>query len=931
MKFSLSLPQEERNFFEQSIAEVKEALRELIKSDVSISPLLKILERLKANETQRFKKWHRQEIKGREIAQCRSDLIDFIIGELFEIALKENKISLKNGGLCMISLGGYGRRELSPYSDIDILFVQEGELIKDSSQKIVSSILMALWDLNLKLGYATRSLLEAINYANEDMLTKTAMLEMRFLKGDREIFKKLKEQFFKKCIYGKEKKYVSWRLEDLQRMHEKFGKTVFMQEPNIKSGKGGLRDYQNLLWVANVHKKVSYLSQLVELKFLRESERRKLEKSESFLLSVRQEMHDQEKRAQDRLTLRLQGVVATALGYPQRNILKRSEAFMKDYYEKTRDIYLITSLVLERMKLLEKRQNLITSFFSRKFNVEKNDGFLLKNGVIFPEHRNVFNKDPSRMMKVFYLAQTKGAEFSPELSDLIKRRLLLVDHQFQESIENRNIFFLILSRKGEVGRILRMMHDLGFLGKYIPEFGALTCLVQHEFYHQYTADEHTLVCIEKIDQLLFNSDSKLFRYSTLFKNLDDPEILYLGMLLHDIGKAANVSKHAKASASNATKIANRLQLYGERRQQLLTLIAFHGELGTVARTRDLEDFTTVSNFAKIVQTIPTLNALMILTLADGMGTADAQWSDWKEQLVWNLFQKTKNYLEKGGHFFKEIESYRRSLEKKMRMLLGSEFNEEIKVHFDQMPARYFRMVDPEPLKEHVQIFRNFFERFKNKQINILEPEIRWKEHAEQGYTKVLICGWDRKYLLEKIAAAFLLAGINILGADIFTRTDHLTLDIFRVNSVRRDSLINEKEKRIMEKNLKEFLKTTEKPNFKKPEPHSLNQWKVTTDEILPRVAIDSHSHPIYTLVEVEAPDRQGLFYDLLGVFNQQEISIDLARIATEMRAAFDTFYVLKKGGKKIEDSREKEALQQALTKAIKSNSLKVKKELVTSD
>lgn len=590
---------------------------------------------------------------------------------------------------------------------------------------------------------------------------------------------------------------------------------------------------------------------------------------------------------------------------------------MKDYYEKTREIYLITSLVLERMKLLEKRQNVIASFFSKKFNVEKIDGFLLKKGTIFPEHHNIFNKEPHRMMRAFHLAQMRGAEFSPELSDLIKRRLLLVDHRFQEAMENRNIFLLILSRKGEVGRILRLMHDLGFLGKYLPEFGALTCLVQHEFYHHYTADEHTLVCIEKIDQLLFSNDPKIFRYSTLFKNLDDPAILYLSMLLHDTGKAANVSEHAKASAADAKKIAERFHLYGERLQRLLTLVEYHGELGTIARSRDLEDFTTISNFAKIVQTTPTLHALMILTLADGMGTADVQWSDWKEQLVWNLFEKTKNYLEIGIHFFKKIDANRVGMEEQARGVLGTGFSEEIRAHFDQMPERYFRMIEPQLLTEHLQMFRIFFERFKNNQANILEPEIRWKEHFEQGHTEVWICGWDRRYLLEKIAASFLIAGINLLGADIFTRTDHLTLDIFRVNSVRRDSLINEKEKRTMERSLKEFLNTTEKPIFKKPEPHSLSQRQAIEEGmILPRVVIDSHSHPIYTLVEVEASDRQGLFYDLVQVFSQRGLSIDLARIATEMGGAFDTFYVLNSHGEKIEDADEKESLQRQLAVAI---------------
>lgn len=952
MKNFSSLQSEERKEIEDFIKEARDSLKKESEKKLRSDSFLKILQKLKNSSNQYFKNLNRQGVKGKDIDQCRSDLTDFIVGEIFERAFKESSLALeekqqfrlpigknknsfkieriatggknKNNGISIIALGGYGRRELSQHSDIDILFLQEEGIRKSSLEEIVSSILMVLWDLGFKVGHATRSFAEVMKHANQDMLSKTALLEMRYIKGDKKSFKKLKEQFYRKCLYGKEKKYISWRLEDLQKMHEKFGKTVFMQEPNIKSGKGGLRDYQNLLWIATVHTKASTLSQLVKLKYLRESERRKLERNESFLLNVREEMHFQEKRAQDRLTLRLQGVIAKALGYPQKDILKRSEAFMKDYYEKTREIHLITTLALERMNLLGKRRNIISAFLSKKFNREKEDGFLLRGGIIFPEHRHIFNKDPHRMMKAFYLAQIKSAEFSPELSELIKKRLLLVDHRFQESLKNRDLFFLILSRKGEVGRILRLMHDLGFLGKYLPEFGALTCLVQHEFYHQYTADEHTLVCIEKIDQLLFTNNQKLFRYGALFKNLDDPAILYLAMLLHDIGKAANTPHHAKASLKSAERIATRLGLNGERKERLLTLIEHHGELGVSARTRDLEDVTTTSHLAKIVQTLPTLEALMILTLADGMGTADAQWSDWKEQLVWSLFEKTKNYLDHGGQFFKKAEEERVALEEKVKLLLGKSFSEEIRVHFEQMPERYFRTVEPAVLIEHLKVFRNFFERFEEQQryqISILDPEIYWKEHLEQGYTEVWICGWDRKYLLEKIAAAFLMAGINILGADIFTRADQVTLDIFRVNSVRRDSVITEKEKQIMEQSLKGFLKTIEKPFFKQPAPYSLSHWKPEVEGVLPRVVVDSHSHPIYTLVEVEAPDRQGLFYDLLGIFSQQGISIDLARIATEMRAAFDTFYVLNAAGKKIETAKEKEMLAQELVTAILTKTL----------
>src|SRR3990167_1051094 len=472
---------------------------------------LKLFQRFQKSQEQRLKRWHASGGSGREIVQRRSDFIDILFKEIFDLVVKQvvGKPTLK--GICVGAFGGYGRREMNPFSDVDIMFIHKEEQPTPAMEKIISSILMVLWDLGFKVGHATRSIGDSIEHANKEMLSKTAMLECRILAGDKETFKSFKEKFKKHCVLGHEKKYIAWRLENFQYLREKFGKSVFMQEPNIKSGSGGLRDYQNILWIAIFKVGTASLCRLVELKFLRESERKKLENSYDFLLRVRNEMHYQEGRANDQLTLLLQGKVATALGYPQRHIIRRSEAFMKDYYERTRDIFLITSAVLGRMKLTTKKSHLLGCLFQRKKKKELVDGFLIQDKMLFPVEKENFSKDPFRMMQAFYLAQLRSLDFSPELSDLIKRRLKLVDRTFQYSKEVRGIFLAILARKGEVGRILRMMHDLGFLGKYLPEFGALTCLVQHEFYHRYTADEHTLVCIEKIDNLFNTNDKKFSR------------------------------------------------------------------------------------------------------------------------------------------------------------------------------------------------------------------------------------------------------------------------------------------------------------------------------------------------------------------------------------------------------------------------------------
>src|SRR3990167_2149920 len=447
---------------------------------------------------------------------------------------------------------------------------------------------------------------------------------------------------------------------------------------------------------------------------------------------------------------------------------------------------------------------------------------------------------------------------------------------------------------------------------------------------------------------IHTNDKKFSRYTTIFKNLDDPAMLYLGMLLHDTGKAANFRCHAEARTKATNKVVRRLQLTGERGSLLLTLVESHGELGSVARTRNLDDFTEIQSFATIVKNLATLDTLMILTLADGMGTGDAQWSDWKEQLVWSLYDQTKRYLEVGASLFDEMYRDRSLMEKKVAELLTEDFKEEIRAHFELMPERYFRTEEPSLIAEHLQLFRSFFVRLQNcgqmyksssncfcssrsrlpssishlpsptaAAVSPLDSEVRWIEHPDSGHTEVWICGWDRKQLLERIAEAFLSQEINILSADVFTRGDGLTFDIFRVTSVRPDPFLNEKEKKLMERRLRELLELIDyEPNKINSKRAYLNEEKGVSWVQNVRVDIDNQSHPIYTLVEIEVPDRCGLFYDLLRALHYRGISIDLARITTERKAALDTFYILGADGKKITDQKSIKELKQRLLEEV---------------
>lgn len=866
-------------------------------------------------EEHRLRMWHKSGGGGREVARQRSDLVDILFRELFEGIVRNIAPKGLPDSIVVAAFGGYGRRELTPSSDIDIMFLLPRAQVAKVSEDAITQTITALWDIGFKVGHSTRSIPQAIKLGNSDMVTKTSFLECRYLTGHRELFNEFKERYEKECVNGREAEYIAWRLANQREMRVKYGASVFMQEPNVKNGMGGLRDYQSLLWLSYFKERLTSTSKLAEQRYLRDTERRSLEKAYDFLLRVRTEMHYVMNRPQDGLTLQLQGRVASDFNYPQRHILRRVEAFMRDYYRQTRDIHLITSSAIERMHLIPEKPNI---FSILKPRAEKFDGFIAKGGKLYAESRETFAEDDFRLIRAFHHAQVRQLEFSSELRDSIRRRLRLVDRTFQYARVARETFLAILSRKGEVGRILREMHDLGFLGRYIPEFGALTCLVQHEFYHRYTADEHTLVCIDKLDSILFAEEARFRGYRELFQKLEDPAMLYLAILLHDTGKASNQRHHEDASAEYAQKVARRLQLSSERRRMLITLVNSHYELSSTAQNRNLEDATTITEFAGIVAARPNLNALMLLTLADGMGTSDQNWSDWKEGLVWTLFRRTADYLEGGAETLEQLKKSREELKDMVRRKLSKDYPQEVEALFQNMPDRYFLMFDAEQISAHVRLFRQFLEIHLSREgVGALTPAFHWIAKPEQGHSEVWVCGWDRPRLLERIAGAFLSAQINILSADIFTRGDNLAIDIFRVCNTNLAPVDNPRDIAKVESRLGESLAVEDydfTPLLNKDA--RMRTYRISQEADLPtKITVENHSHPNYTLVDIQTPDRLGLLYDLLRAFGEAGVNIELSRIATEMDVAMDSFYITANKGQKVTDEAAVKRIQRLLQRA----------------
>jgi [protein-PII] uridylyltransferase len=443
--------------------------------------------------------------------------------------------------------------------------------------------------------------------------------------------------------------------------------------------------------------------------------------------------------------------------------------------------------------------------------------------------------------------------------------------------------------------------------------------VQHEFFHRYTADEHTLLCIDKLDALMRTNDPKLIPYRRLFENLEEPFVLYLALLLHDTGRAVGARPHSEASALFAQSVAKRLQLSPEQRKSLILLVDHHVTLSSTAQQRNLDDPATIAEFAKVVRNQKNLHALMLLTLADGQGTSGQSWSDWKESLVWQLFQATSQYLADQKSYHEQTKIERESLEAAAAAELPSDFADEIEAHFEFMPDNYFRASDVAEIVQHLNLFRSFFENTSTQLDRPLVPAVSWEAFPQFGHSIASFCTWDRLHLLAKIAGSFSVVPLNILSADIFPREDHAILAVFRVCDTKGQAVAEGQDRAQVENTLRHALEVEifEFASLLEEARHKIQHRRLEELEFPAGIAIDNKAHPTYTLVQIEAPDRVGLLYDLLTALEQEGTNIVLSRISTQKGAAIDTFYITDSSSRaKITDSHRIAALQRRLRSAI---------------
>ena len=908
---------------ESITSRVTATLRPAVTGQLSPAEKLGLYKKLLQTEEKRIKEIHRNGGSGLEVAALRSDLIDAVIHSIHAtVVAAQNRNVLP--AFAILATGGYGRGVLNPGSDIDLLFLlpKPSTDLPPELREIIQGILYPLWDVGFKVGHASRCIAECIEQARLDQENKTSLMDARFIVGDATLHAAFEARFEKECIHRGQQAFFELRRKDLSNRHSRHSHTVFLQEPHVKEGCGGLRDFHNILWVARVKRDIRDLTGLFDQRLITEETRRELEEAHDFLLRVRNELHYHSGRATDQLTLQLQGIVCTALQYPQRSILRRTEAFMRDYYRHTRHIHRHTTSIMEAFEIeaLGDKASGIRSFLTfRRRTREKFDGFITRDGFIYPENPDIFRDDPNRLMRMFQHCQLRDLRLSPEMRRLVASHWNDIDRSFRYAKTNRETFEAILERKGQAAAALRQMHRIGFLGRYIPEFGALDCLVQHEFFHRYTADEHTLRVADITDALLENEDRAHAIYRRLFVALQDPYAFYLAILLHDAGRAENVREHTDGSAILAARLCNRLQIRGARRSLITYLVDNHLVFWRTATSRNLEDPEVIAEFASIVKTRPNLDALFLFTYADSNATSAESWNSWKESLMLQLHAATTRFLENGREKYKlMLDDERTELRDTVLGMMSENHHPQVRSHFELMPDAAFHHRPAAHVVTQVQTVRQFLKREEESGVP-LATCVKWIDQPEKGYSSLVLASRDKPLLLEKLCCALASQEINILSADFYTRADGVVMNIFRVCTTNFEPISSEATRQ-------RFLETFEKilhGESYRPTDYlrrKTNYLRKRTDHGIPvpvRAHVSNDLQPNITTVEVQALDRIGLLHDLLHSINRHGLNTAHARICTEKGVAMDTLYITTADGRPIEDTDLMQTLETDLEAIIR--------------
>ena len=803
--------------------------------------------------------------------------------------------------LSIISVGGYGRREMAPFSDVDLLFLTPYKMTP-WSENVIETVLYLLWDLKLKVGHSSRSIKDCLRLGSEDYTIRTAMLEHRFVCGDINLASQLNEKLWKNLFSGTAKDFISAKLKERENRHEKHGQR-YMVEPNVKEGKGGLRDLQSLYWIAKYVYQTQNISDLVDLNVFRSDEYLQFEQAEEFLWAVRCQMHHLADRAIEQLSFDLQVEVASAMGYHDSRDQRAVEIFMQDYFRHATRVGDLTRIFLTSLEAVHaKDEPLLERIFKRKPKID-NDYIVIHNRLAIKSEKE-FLTNPINLLKLFSEALRTGLLIHPNAMRLVSANLAMVNNEFRASTEAQQIFLELLLKHGNPERALRRMNELGFLAKFIPEFEPIVAMMQFNMYHSYTVDEHTIQCLKTLAQIEKGElVEELPIASSILKDGVNRKVIYIALLLHDIGKGRS-DDHSILGAKIAKQVSPRLGLNKQETETVEWLVRYHLLMSDMAQKRDISDPRTVRDFAKAVQSVKRLNLLTVLTVCDVRSVGPDTWNNWKATLIRQLYAETKAILEQGAEALNR-ENRMTEAKKALREKLSEWDNKDIKIETGRHYPPYWQGFQVDAQFAFAKLLRN---------LGADEIKIELTPDTDRDATRICFALSDHPGIFSRLAGALALVGANVVDARSYTSKDGFATAAFWIqdgdgspyNQARFSRL-----RRMIEKTLSGEVITREaikeRDKFKKRE----KAFKVPTS-----ITFDNEGSEIYTIIEVDTRDRPGLLFDLTRTLANMNVYIASAVIATYGEQVVDSFYVKDMFGLKFHSESKQKKLEQNLRQAI---------------
>lgn len=844
---------------------------------------------LEQGQSEVYRRFHEGEANGEEVAEALSFLTDQIIRLIYTFGADHvypaaNPTEGERLSICAV--GGYGRGELAPFSDIDLLFLLPYKETARQEQ-VIEYILYMLWDLKLKVGHATRSVDECIRMSNRDLTIKTALLETRYVWGERKLFNELRRRFYKEVTVAKAPEFVEEKLAERDARHEKMGGSRYVLEPNIKEGKGGLRDLQTLYWIAKYLYRVDAVENVVDRGVLTNKEARRFNRAQRFIWDVRCHLHYLSKRGEDRLTFDLQSQIAAVLGYRDRAGARGVERFMKHYYLVAKEIGDLTRIFCAALEAEHQRKPRFSLSAIGLFQKSINN-FELEGGRLTVKS-DALNRDPIKILRLFHTAQIEKLDIHPKALRAITRNLGAVDSLRNDPAANR-LFVEMLTSKIDPETTLRRLNEAGVFGRFVPDFGRVVAQMQHDMYHVYTVDEHTIFAIGILHNLengCFTQDMPVS--SKVLRQIHSRRALYVALLLHDIAKGRG-GDHSIIGADVANQLCPRLGLTEEETDTVSWLVRHHLLMSNTAFRRDINDPQTINDFCEVVQSIERLRLLLVLTTADIRAVGPNVWNAWKAALLGELFEASSEQLT-GGHSAGGRETRIEFAKAEMRQRAVDLPTDAVIAHINRGYPSYWLSFGSET---HVRHARIAYE----ADLSSAPLNIKSSVDLAKGVTEVTIFAEDHPGLFSRIAGAMAISRANIVDAKIFTTTDGMALDTFWIQDDNGKPFDHKDNLARLQTRIKQTLSGQLRPRDELNKGSEL-LGRTGVFEVAPRVMIDNDASLTHTVIEVNGRDRSGLLYDLTKALSALNLQIGSAHITTFGEKAVDVFYVKDVFGLKI--------------------------------